>query len=629
MPGLTAVPTDQGLADYIRAGKDSKTGQALDLAPLLDKPTILSNSRRVYTINNGPWGAALGAVRDGIRDARILVVSDSTGQGVGGSSMDSFPQRTSWPSFLAQLMDDLVVPTAHGLGIPKSNSSAQPYDTRWTLGAGWAAGATYVGFGGKQTNYVAAPGSGALVYNDPRVYANTYDIYYAVSNNATYGQLTAVATGGGTNTVQTGSQSVREIRKMTVVAGSASGNNVVQITNSGSAGNVTIVGIEPRLSSQKKVIVGNASVSGSTTSDWVAYHDNTVTNGWNAFSYMSAYQPDLVIIDLGINDAIPSAQASVETYTANIRQLITAAESAGASVVLKSMIPSVAARAAREAQYVAALDSLRYPFVDLFNRYGSYEKTSAEGWMADDVHGNDRIYQDEGRYMLQALIMSPMSLAAKSVTIPALPALPVEGWSERWRADQIPLTVGSDVRAFMSVARTALKPESTWTPPTLAIGDGGRKVVRFNGTTDGLSLAATRTQPHTVVVLGRLRAISTAANNGIVGAGQSAGSRSSLFVSTDGKLVINAGVSLTNPAAVPTTTQVFIGVFNGNNSVAGLTGADTAGAAGSEGATAMYVGRLGNTGMAQLDVEEIIIYPRGLSSAERTSLTAALAALAK
>jgi lysophospholipase L1-like esterase len=628
LPGLGAVATDEGVAEYIRAGDDSETGKALDLIPLLDKPPILSHSRRVYNINNGPWGVALAAARDGVRDAKILVIGDSTAAGIGGSSMASYPQRTSWPSYLTQLMDDLSMPAAHGLGIPKSNSSAQPADTRWTLGTGWAAGVTNVGFGGKQTNYVASPGAGALVYNDPRVYANVYDVYYAVSNATTYGQLTIVATGGTTLTVNTGSQSTREIRRATVYAGSASGSNVVQMTNSGASGIVTIVGVEPRYTSQTKVVVGNAGVSGSTTTDWVTYHDGSTTNGWNVFSYLSAYQPDLTIISLGINDAIPSAQVPVSTYIENIKQLIAGAEAAGSSVVLKTMIPSVSSRSAREAEYVAALEALRYPIIDVFNRYGSYEKTAAQGWMADDVHGNDLIYENEAQYMFQALIASPLSVAAKSVTIPTLPNLPVTGWTERWRADQIPQQVGSAVNAFMSVGRTALKPEATWTPPSLAYGDKGRKVLRFNGTTDGLSVPMTRTQPQTVVVLGRLRALNSTSSSGIVGAGQSTGSRSSMFVNSTGQLAMNAGQTLTlSTPTVPLTTQVFTAVFNNTSSVVAMTGTEAAGAAGAESGNVVYVSRLGNTGMAQLDVEEIIIYPRVLSSAERTSLTNALAAL--
>lgn len=404
LAGANGIPTDAAVAtNLLSPGTATNLGaQAVARAAVLDAPAGPSSVKRLYEATDGAWGAGVAAVRAGTRDAKILVVGDSTAAGIGGSTEGTFPQIKSWPAWLAALLDDLSLPAANGLAIPKSSSGAMPSDNRWTAPDGaWIQQNLPVGFGNKSTNWhKSTPGAQRLRFNDPRILADRFDVYYAVNTTTSYGTFTATATGGTGVVAVTGSQAARSVKTVTISAAAASTSNFVEILNTGTGGGVYILGIEPWLSTRKVVRIGNAGVSGSNSGDWVKYHDDSPVNAWNGVEAIKAYDADLTIIDLGINDADPTILTPPATFRARVQQLVDAATSVGSSVILKTMIPSDSSRSAHEALLVAELRALGLPLIDMFGHYGVYQAAL----MDDAVHGNDAMYEQQGRYIHAALM---------------------------------------------------------------------------------------------------------------------------------------------------------------------------------------------------------------------------------
>lgn len=360
------------------------------------------------------WKKALVDVRNGVADARLLIVGDSTAAGVG-SSTTTIPANKSWPAQLAALMNDGYVPATKGLAIPKSDSSAQPNDARWSSvnwSAGPFSGISQIGWGNKNTFWYTTTIGATLTYADG-VYADTYDIYYLDASGNRY--ITAQASGGTpVNALMV--EAALTVKKVTVTAAQASTTNVVTITMGATGGSNTrafILGVEPSLSTAKQVRIGNAGVSGSQSSGWVSYPGGNPANTYGALDSIKAYAPHLTIIDLGINDA--GAGVSQAAYAANLAQVIAAAQVSG-DVILKTMLPSsVGATATLEAAYVAGIKTLGLPVIDVFSRIGAYSVYNAAGYMSDTVHGNDYSYGDEAAMVLAGLMIGIGSAGGASL----------------------------------------------------------------------------------------------------------------------------------------------------------------------------------------------------------------------
>jgi lysophospholipase L1-like esterase len=339
---------------------------------------LVGNSRQFQKFR-----LAMGRTRAGIADTKVLSVGDSTTAGIGSSGTQS-GTPTSFPYQLASILGGYV-PAAKGLGIPPSILSGNP-DSRWTAGAGWSV--TTLGWG-EGADYTAAAGaSGTLVYADPGVLADRFDVYFAT--NSGLGTFTVQATGG--SSVDQATAAAGGVGKVTVSAGSAATSNAVTISGP-TGGAVHILGIEPWLSTARRVRVGNAGVGSSTTSKWVA---SATTFGGPGC--IRAYQPDLTIISLGINDATTAVAPA--TYLANIQTLITAAQVSGDVIVIPpfpSAAGALANQLAYEPVYEQALRTLRVPFFDLYARFwkpGAEAIGLPSGMMNDQVHPNAFGYAD-------------------------------------------------------------------------------------------------------------------------------------------------------------------------------------------------------------------------------------------
>lgn len=386
LPGAADVPTDPAMAE-IMAASDSETFAASEVS------MQVFDRRAYYGYELNPrWSTAVDRVRAGTGSAKVLCIGDSTTAGIG--SAGTFAAEQSWPSRLAIHLNRTLAKTSWGLAIPPSSTSSTT-DSRWTLGTGWKhttlAG---IGLGGKNTAYQGSPGVSTLTFLDPRIGVNRYDIYY-VTNTSSSGTFTA-RVGTGTPVVVNTIAGTAGLAKVTVTGPSLSSTTPLTITNTGVSGEVWIVGVDPYGDGESRITVGNAGASGSSTATWL--QQNSGSDKWNVFSFLPLYQPDLTIIDLGIND---SPDVSVADYISRINTLVTAARNAGSAVLMKTMIPSQPAdKRAREGEYSSALrsqlSSPRPAVLDLLNHYGTWERNNVRGWMNDTLHGNAGIYEDEG-----------------------------------------------------------------------------------------------------------------------------------------------------------------------------------------------------------------------------------------
>lgn len=328
------------------------------------------------------WRLALSNVGTGVSDAKLLFVGDSTTAGTGSGNASE-----PLGSYPAKLVSSLFtnVPCANGLGVP---SDGNP-DNRWTLGTNWSLLSITpphnIGFGGIAAyagtasggNLVFTPGTGASY--------DSFDIYYI--NNTASTRATVTGTGGTPLVLST--VNATSIQKATVTCASAATSNALTV-NAVTGATFLVIGVEPFLSTTPRVRFANAGISGSTTSQWVA----AGSGSWNGVFSIQAYNPDLTVISLGINDA--TALTTTATYIANITSLINAAQFGGGSVILMTWPPSSPAAqiAAFKGYYPALLalaNNLNIPVIDIFARWN---KTYQASFMSDIKHPNNLGYFD-------------------------------------------------------------------------------------------------------------------------------------------------------------------------------------------------------------------------------------------
>ena len=326
------------------------------------------------------WRQALSRVRLGLGDAKLLVVSDSTAMG----DDDLGAPGHSWPNNLASLIGDQATPAAIGLATPPLSGSV---DSRWTAGAGWPSDRN-LGFGNKGWQAVAP--AGALVFSDPRVTADRFDVYYAT--NYPFGSITVQATGGAAQTVNTSGDP--GIAKVTVSAASAATTNAVTITASGNQ--VFLCGVEPWRSTRSTIRVGNGGVASSSTDTWI-------TPYFGGLASIQAYGPDLTLINLGTNDAINNAPS--DRYLSQLQQIIDAAATTSDVVVMTNVPAQESALVTLQAQYATAVRGLATrPLIDLFDRCGgTWDTLNGLGFMLDQHHPNPAGHWDIAGFMSAAL----------------------------------------------------------------------------------------------------------------------------------------------------------------------------------------------------------------------------------
>lgn len=331
------------------------------------------------------WRLALQKVRDGVADARLLFIGDSTTSGFGSTLRASFVNRGSYPARVTQLLNTSVTPAMNGLAINYAGSSV---DGRWVLGTGWAG----AGFGmASGSAFTGVAPSGNLVFTtDPAVSCDRWDVYWL--QTASGGTITCNTTGASPSTINTAGASA--VGKTTI---SVTGSTSISLTGTADAKSIYVIGVEPHNSATFKILVGTAGVDGKKASDFVG------GSPWGTAPFQTSHNADLTCISLGINDTqTPSTAAQ---YIANIASIVSQCPK---DVVLISMPPSGTGSGVTYPQYEALYQPalLSYALqnnIPLIDWYGRLSNTFQTSFMFDALHPNNSGYWDIAQLLVNAL----------------------------------------------------------------------------------------------------------------------------------------------------------------------------------------------------------------------------------
>lgn len=321
------------------------------------------------------WQVALARVRDNAGDAKLLCVGDSQYFGVGSTLSGTFPSTGAPVSRLATIMNTFV-PTSFGFIAPG-------VDQRWTVAANWTS--TFFGFGSLAC-YTSAVNAGTLVCTDTRTNWDRCDIYYLQGPGL--GTVACTATGGSAvNGV--GANASSSIQKVTALAAAPATSNTISIV--ATVAQCYVVGVEFWLNGTSKIRLGNGGV-GTTGAQQHVLSPTT----WGTIPTINAYQPDLTIFGLGVNDR--GASRTVNQYKTDMQTLITAAKLVSDVVLASEMPTGQTPQSTNEASYNTALSELAndnalayYAYCERCQSFSSY---NALGFTSDNLHGNNKAYWD-------------------------------------------------------------------------------------------------------------------------------------------------------------------------------------------------------------------------------------------
>lgn len=331
---------------------------------------------------------------------KIAMIGDSTtaglGSGSGGTQNLNGAKATAYPAQLAKLFNGAGL-TANVNSMWGNNALAaiaapSPYDPSLSFaGSGvWSAGPTALG----GAMFLNSTTTDALSYT-PTTSTDSIDVYYVQSTGfATFTVKDGSTTLGTPNAAGTAAF-IKASFTRTVSA------NAINLARTGTGAQLYVAGIDTWNSTTDKVKVLNMGISGTQSNGYLA---NTQT--WDFLKSILVVSPDVVVIDLGINDVRNNVAAA--TYQSNVQTVITTLQTGGIDVVLLRYNPDNSPvnpgllPAYQGAQYALAAAN-NIPLIDLTARYGSYATMNAQGDYFDAVHQTAQGYSDFAMSLWQIL----------------------------------------------------------------------------------------------------------------------------------------------------------------------------------------------------------------------------------
>src|ERR1700761_1714754 len=249
--------------------------------------TLSSNVQLTQLLN---YRQALRNVQNGVSDAKLLFLGDSTTAGFNSGNVN-FPILGAPSTKIISPLNYKNYPMAQGLGIPPSGNPQ--VDNRWVADSNW--GHFTFGFGGNADwqNSSGTVGTGLNYTPTGGLSYDSFDIYYIQSPGL--GTFTATATGGAPTPVKAGS-GPNAVVKTTVTGTLSTTISLNIITTPGFPNH--ILGVEPFNSTVKRIRVGNAGTNMAQSGDYVL---NSTSFG--AIPCIKTYAPHLTIWNIGINDS--------------------------------------------------------------------------------------------------------------------------------------------------------------------------------------------------------------------------------------------------------------------------------------------------------------------------------------
>jgi lysophospholipase L1-like esterase len=273
--------------------------------------------------------------------------------------------------------------TPNGAAVGLATYYPTTVDSRWTIpGSGWSTAA--YGFAAL-TDLIATSPASPVVYTPAggQTY-DSFDVYYIQNPGVGLGTITATATGGSPVSANCNTGASQVITKITAVCASAGTGNAVSVTGTGA---IHLIAIEPWLSTESKIRMGNAGIYATTTTEWAS------SGLFQTIMAIEGYNPHLTIIMLGINDAAGSVPAS--TVTANLSTILTGVRAVGDAIIMTIVPSSGSPYTTYEPLYENAIIAWAatngVPLIDIYARFG-YTWQSA--LMFNGQHPNDLGYWD-------------------------------------------------------------------------------------------------------------------------------------------------------------------------------------------------------------------------------------------
>jgi lysophospholipase L1-like esterase len=344
------------------------------------------------------WSAAVNNVLEGNSNARILFIGDSTTAGydtLGGTNPDGLQANNkaeSTPTKLAALFPDDLGGIASFTGNAAS-SNLNTYDNRMTFPDndpyGWGFSGSVGGqvVGGYALETTTAHAGKRFVFT-PGTAWDTAEVYYSsypIGDSGNTGNILADTTSIGTINLYN-SNNVFNKSTFTTTLGTHP-----FVTSMVGDGQYDLEGIILYDSSNPEITVLNAGWSGAKSTDVAGG-----TSPWaTTKDGIAVYDPDLVVIDLGINDWVQGTSES--DYKTAMQAIIDAAKNAGSDVLLVVPVPSNGYPSQTNFQdYIHDLaTSNDVPVIDFMDLWGSWSQANTNGWMSDSLHPNATGYEQK------------------------------------------------------------------------------------------------------------------------------------------------------------------------------------------------------------------------------------------
>jgi len=340
------------------------------------------------------WVACTAKVKINAGNCRVYAVGDSTTYGDYSTNTSDTGDITvlSWPTLLAKQLNSTLMPANRDSVMGAANGLAPEFgnDARLVIGSGWTA--------------LNSPSTGGLLYSasaataslafTPTGQVNQFKLWY-VTNNGGIGTYAVDA--GGTTTFSSGGAA--GLTSVTIAAGAVGSHTLNLNWSSGAA--IYVVGIEASNTTVGSIQVTNCGIGGAGAGTVAGISYASAVAPWSPLNAVPTQAPDVVLIDLGINNWQGANSTSVAVFTTNLQAMITAWK-ATSDVILTPGPPSsisVVALATQQ-QYITAMYQLaitnQIPIIDLFDRWGSYERANIAPFLfyGHILHPNGPGYSD-------------------------------------------------------------------------------------------------------------------------------------------------------------------------------------------------------------------------------------------
>lgn len=253
------------------------------------------------------YRAALAATEANTADTRIAYLGDSTVAGAYGSGVIWDNCRTFCPPVLLGnwLKQHLGLPVSLDAAFGQGNSGvALGYDPRVTRGVWTASGSNDGNPGGLGGGSYRQDNNELAVINF--AFADTFDTIEVDYLTNTGGANFTISINGGA-ALGAAVSSTGSLALVTATRTCTPGVHTVNINRQAGAGFMCIFAVRVRSSTTRRVLVWNWGFGGTTVANWL-----DTANVWFGGVYGPALLPHLVLVQLGINDAI----AAVSNATA-------------------------------------------------------------------------------------------------------------------------------------------------------------------------------------------------------------------------------------------------------------------------------------------------------------------------